>query len=165
MLRVTRLIHTGPPTLPPPTPAPHTRAASPSHPLPSTVRPVSPQTHLPPKTLDSIQQPEAPAAPASTSPHPLRPQLVNSRWNLMQSLLLLGRCVLSRIRLSVTPRGAARQAPLSTGFSRQEDWSGLPFPSPGDLPDPGIEPIVSCVSCTAGRFFTHRANREAPAPH
>ena len=34
----------------------------------------------------------------------------------------------------------ARQAPLSTGFSRQEYWSGLPFPSPGDLPDPGIEP-------------------------
>ena len=34
----------------------------------------------------------------------------------------------------------ARQAPLSMGFSRQEYWSGLPFPSPGDLPDPGIEP-------------------------
>ena len=33
-----------------------------------------------------------------------------------------------------------RQAPLSMGFSRQEYWSGLPFPSPGDLPDPGIEP-------------------------
>ena len=40
----------------------------------------------------------------------------------------------------VTPRTAARQAPLSMGFSRQEDWSGLPFPSPGDLPDPGIKP-------------------------
>ena len=35
---------------------------------------------------------------------------------------------------------AAHQAPLSMGFSRQEYWSGLPFPSPGDLPDPGIEP-------------------------
>ena len=34
----------------------------------------------------------------------------------------------------------AHQAPLFTGFSRQEYWSGLPFPSPGDLPDPGIEP-------------------------
>ena len=34
----------------------------------------------------------------------------------------------------------ARQAPLSMGFSRQEHWSGLPFPSPGDLPDPGIKP-------------------------
>ena len=41
----------------------------------------------------------------------------------------------------VTPRTAARQAPLSMGFSRQEDWSGLPFPSPGDLFDSGIEPM------------------------
>ena len=39
----------------------------------------------------------------------------------------------------VTPWTVACQAPLSTGFSRQEYWSGLPFPSPGDLPDPGIE--------------------------
>ena len=39
-----------------------------------------------------------------------------------------------------TPWTAARQAPLSIGFPRQEYWSGLPFPSPGDLPDPGIEP-------------------------
>ena len=41
----------------------------------------------------------------------------------------------------VTPWTAACQAPLSMGFSRQEYWSGLPFPSPGDLPDPGIEPM------------------------
>ena len=39
-----------------------------------------------------------------------------------------------------TPGTVAYQAPLSIGFSRQEYWSGLPFPSPGDLPDPGIEP-------------------------
>ena len=39
----------------------------------------------------------------------------------------------------------ARQVPLSMGFSRQEYWSGLPFPSPGDLPDPGIKP-VSCLA-------------------
>ena len=39
-----------------------------------------------------------------------------------------------------TPWTVACQAPLSMGFSRQEYWSGLPFPSPGDLPDPGIEP-------------------------
>ena len=39
----------------------------------------------------------------------------------------------------VTPWTVARQAPLSMGFSRQEYWSGLPFPSPADLPDPGIE--------------------------
>ena len=39
-----------------------------------------------------------------------------------------------------TPWTVACQAPLSMGFSRQEHWSGLPFPSPGDLPNPGIEP-------------------------
>ena len=40
----------------------------------------------------------------------------------------------------MTPWTVAHQAPLSMGFSRQEYWSGLPFPSPGDLPDPGTEP-------------------------
>ena len=40
----------------------------------------------------------------------------------------------------MTPWTVARQAPLSMGFSRQEYWSGLPFPSLGDLPDPGIKP-------------------------
>ena len=47
---------------------------------------------------------------------------------------------LSRVRLFSTPWTVAYQAPLSMEFSRQEYWSGWPFPSPGDLPDPGIEP-------------------------
>ena len=47
---------------------------------------------------------------------------------------------LSRVRVFETQWTVAHQAPLSMGFSRQEYWSGLPFPSPGDLPDPGIEP-------------------------
>ena len=47
---------------------------------------------------------------------------------------------LSQVRLFATPWTVAYQAPPSTGFSRQECWSGLPFPSPGHLPDPGIEP-------------------------
>ena len=47
---------------------------------------------------------------------------------------------LSRVRLFVTPWTVAHQAPLSMGFSRQEYWSGLPFLSPRDLPNPGIEP-------------------------
>ena len=47
---------------------------------------------------------------------------------------------LSRVRLSATPWNVAYQASLSMVFSRQEYWSGLPFPSPGDLPDPGIKP-------------------------
>ena len=47
---------------------------------------------------------------------------------------------LSRVRLFVAPWTVAYQAPPSMDFSRQEYWSGLPFPSPGDLPDPGIKP-------------------------
>ena len=47
---------------------------------------------------------------------------------------------LSRVQLFATPWTVAYKAPPSMGFSRQEYWSGLPFPSPGDLPDPGIEP-------------------------
>ena len=46
---------------------------------------------------------------------------------------------------SVTPWTVVHQAPLSMEFSRQEYWSGLPFPSPGDLPDPGIEPRSSVL--------------------
>ena len=78
---------------------------------------------------------------------------------------------LSRVRLFVTPWTVAYQAPLSIGFSRQEYWSGLPFPSPGDLPDPGIEPGSSalqvdslpseppgeCVCWRGGEWLNHRA--------
>ena len=52
-------------------------------------------------------------------------------------------CMLScfhHVQLFATPWSIARQAPLSMGFSRQEYWSLLPFPAPGDLPDPGVEP-------------------------
>ena len=52
---------------------------------------------------------------------------------------------------SYNPVDCACQAPLSMGFSRQEYWSGLPFPSPGDLPDSGIEPRSPAL---ADRFFT-----------
>ena len=48
--------------------------------------------------------------------------------------------LVNRVRLFVIPWTVVYQASLSMGFSRQEYWSGLPFPSPGDLPDPGIEP-------------------------
>ena len=57
---------------------------------------------------------------------------------------------LSRVRLFVTPWTVAYQAPLSMGFSRQEYWSGLPFPSPRDLPNPGIEPGFPGIG---GRHF------------
>jgi len=46
------------------------------------------------------------------------------------------------------------QGPLSVGFIRQEYWSGLPFPPPGDLPNPGIEPESPAPLALAGRFFT-----------
>ena len=56
---------------------------------------------------------------------------------------------LSRVRLFATPWTAAHQAPPSMGFSKQEYWSGLPFPSPGDLPNPGIELGSSALQADA----------------
>ena len=56
---------------------------------------------------------------------------------------------LSRVRLFATPWTVAYQAPPSMGFSRQEYWSGLPFPSPGDLPDPGLEPRSPALEADA----------------
>ena len=52
------------------------------------------------------------------------------------------------------PWTVARQAPLSVEFSRQEYWSGLPFPPPGDLPNPGIEPASLVSPALAGKLFT-----------
>ena len=59
--------------------------------------------------------------------------------------------VLSPVWLFVTPWAVARQALLSMEFSKQEYWSGLPFPTPGDLPHPGIEPLSPTL---ADGFFT-----------
>ena len=74
--------------------------------------------------------------------------------------------MLSHVQLLETLWTVTRQAPLSMGFFRQEYWSGLPFPSPGHLPHPGIE-LVSLVSpALAGGFFTTLPSRfssqEAP---
>ena len=60
-------------------------------------------------------------------------------------------CVLSHVLLFTTPGTIAHQVPPSLVFSRQEYWSGLPCPFPGDLPDPGIESVSPTL---AGRFFT-----------
>ena len=57
--------------------------------------------------------------------------------------------LLSRVRLFATLWTIAYQAPPSMGFSRQEYWSGLPFPSPGDLPDPGVEPRSPALEADA----------------
>ena len=60
--------------------------------------------------------------------------------------------LLSRVGLFATPRAATRQAPLSMGFPRQEYWSELPLPSPGDLPDPGTESMSPALA--DGSFST-----------
>ena len=69
--------------------------------------------------------------------------------------------MLSRVQLFATPWTVACQAPLSIGFPRQKYWSGLPFPSPGDLPNPGIE-LTSHVSFISSVFSTTSATWEAP---
>ena len=72
-------------------------------------------------------------------------------------------CVLSHSVVpnsSATPCTIARQAPLSGGFPRQEYWSGLPFPPPGHLPDPGIKPASLVSPALAGGFFTAEPPRK-----
>ena len=64
--------------------------------------------------------------------------------------------LLSHVQLFVTPWTIACQAPLPMEFSRQAYWSGLPFPSPGDLSDPGIDPLFLVSPALAGGFFTTR---------
>ena len=64
---------------------------------------------------------------------------------------------LSRVQLFATPWTVAYQVPLLMGFSGQECWSGLPFPSPGDVPDPGIEP--SFLHCRQMLYhLSHQGN-------
>ena len=71
------------------------------------------------------------------------PQKLTECYVVVQSL--------SHVRLFATPWTVARQPPLSMGFSQQGYWSGLPFPPPGHLPEPGIEPVSPALS---GGFFT-----------
>ena len=66
--------------------------------------------------------------------------------------LLFSHSVVSKLFMNLWT--VALQVPLSVGFPRQEYRSGLPFPSPGDLPDPGIEPVSLAYPALAGRFFT-----------
>ena len=84
-----------------------------------------------------------------------KPTLKISRGPLGHSKILLNSQVgFSHVQLFATPWTVACQAPLSMGFSRQEYWSGLPFPSLGDLPNPGIEPTSLTSPALAGGFFT-----------
>ena len=85
----------------------------------------------------------------------------NASLSLCQLAVL--KIALSRfscVQLFVSLWTIACQAPLSTGFSRREYWSVLPFPSPGDLPDPGIEAVSFKSPALAGGFFNTRATWE-----
>ena len=108
---------------------------SPNRPLPVLPSlPFCPTLTRPQLTLlSATQAPELPCFRA------LRVPLSPSRTSFLCSLVVVVKS-LSRVRLFATPWTVACQAPPSMGFSRQEYWSGLSFSSPGDLPDPGIEP-------------------------
>ena len=68
----------------------------------------------------------------------------------------------SRVQLFAILCTVALLSPLSMGFPRHEYWSGQPFPSPGDLPDSGIEPMSLMSPALAGGFFTTSATQETP---
>ena len=69
--------------------------------------------------------------------------------------------LLSHVQFFATLWTVARQAPLSMGFPRQEYWSGLPFPPPGDLPDPGIKPASPASPALADKSITAESPRKA----
>ena len=79
----------------------------------------------------------------------LQGKTASTHLHLSSSLVVVVVSSFSHIWLFATPRTVARQAPLSLGFLRQEYWSELSFPSPGDLPQPGTEPTSPAL---AGRF-------------
>ena len=81
--------------------------------------------------------------------HSSRVQLYATLWMLCAMLSHS-----SRVQLYATLGTVVCQVPLSTGFSRQEYWSGLPCPSLGDRPKPGMEPASLMSPALAGRFFT-----------
>ena len=88
-------------------------------------------------------------------------ELVISHCSLVFKVCTYVLSCFSRVRLFATLWTVACQAPLSMGFPRQEYWSGLPFPPPGDLPDPGIKPTSLISPTLAGGFFTTGATWEA----
>ena len=74
---------------------------------------------------------------------------------------ILGTLCYAQSCLTVAPQTAAHQTTLPTEFFRQEYWNGLPFPTPGDLPNPGIEPVSLMSPALASRFFTTSTTWEA----
>ena len=86
---------------------------------------------------------------------------LNLGFGTVRTLSILICCLLTKSCLFVTPWTVAHQAPLSMGFFRQEYWSGLPFPTSGNFPDPGVEPVSSVL---AGRV-SPLSHLEAPHPY
>ena len=74
-------------------------------------------------------------------------------------------CVLTQSRLFAIPLTGVRQTPLSMEFSRQERWRGLPFPTPGDLPDPRMKPTRLASPALVAGFFTTTATWEPLLPY
>ena len=121
------------------------------------------------RTLGSRQESTGPAGPGAGG-RPLCPEPVGVLFLRESTFLARGSrhtggweagsarqgcvCVLSCARLVVTSWTVARQAPLSMGFPRQEHWSRLPVPTPGDLPHPGIQRASLVAPALAGGFFT-----------
>ena len=89
-------------------------------------------------------------------------QEIKLMWELHSQYLCR---VLSYVWLFTAPWTVAHQSPLPMGFSRQEYWSGLPFPTPENLPDPGIELMSLASPALAGRFFTTKAIWEGQYPN
>ena len=100
-----------------------------------------------------------------SDPNTLPPALVcllplGPFFSLVWSPVFMDVCTPSHVWLCATLWTVARQAALSMGFSRQEHWSGLPFPPPGDLPDPGTKPGSPTAPVLTPLY--HWATREAP---
>ena len=113
-------------------------------------------SHLVLLWCQELVQPASDGFPRQPLGHPSHP--VGSQAGSLVSSPCMGACTLSRfsrVRLCVTPWAVARQAPLSVGSSRQEHWSGLPCPPPGDLPDSGMEsgsPVLQVNSLPPNRW-------------
>ena len=132
--------------------------------LQSVPRPVTGVVSWSPELMTLAPFVPDPHSSRTASESPLSPALASlnhclfiqssPHWQLGVSFSLTVVLVTQSCPTLVTPWTVARQAPLSMGFSRQEYWTGLPFPPPGNLPNPGIEPVSLASPALASGFFT-----------
>ena len=113
-----------------------------------------------PLDIASLPEGQDPALPTSRRHTPFPPGSLHKPLNLSLDLLLSFSWKVLSDSFS-TPWTVACQAPLSLWFPRQEYWSSLPFPSPGDLPDPGIESKSPALAGMGTWILHHRTSREA----